>query len=91
MNPISEVVLGNAVDAIAGMVSCGPSRIDTMGECYIAATLMGITNDTVMLAVDELEKKGKRTISFHSTGMGGRVMEELVEETAQIAILSKIG
>ena len=52
---------------------------------------MGITNDTVMLAVDELEKKGKRTISFHSTGMGGRVMEELVEETAQIAILSKIG
>ncbi len=80
MNPISEVVLGNAVGAIAGMVSCGPSRIDTKGECYIAATLMGITNDTVMLAVDELEKKGKRTISFHSTGMGGRVMEDLIRQ-----------
>lgn len=80
MNPISETVLGNAVGAMIGMVSCGGALIDTRGECYIAATLMGITNDTVMQAANELTEKGRRTISFHSTGIGGRVMEDLIRQ-----------
>lgn len=80
MNPISEAVLGNAVGAMVGMVSAGTSSIDTGGECYIAATLMGITNDTVMQASDELAKKGRKTISFHSTGIGGKVMEDLIRQ-----------
>lgn len=80
MNPISEAVLGNAVGAMIGMVSCGGALIDTRGECYIAATLMGITNDTVMQAANELTEKGRRTISFHSTGIGGRVMEDLIRQ-----------
>lgn len=80
MNPISEAVLGNAVGAMIGMVSCGGALIDTRGECYIAATLMGITNDTVMQAANELTEKGRRTISFHSTGIGGRVMEDLIRK-----------
>lgn len=80
MNPISQAVLGNAVGAMVGMVSAGTSSIDTGGECYIAATLMGITNDTVMQASDELAKRGRRTISFHSTGIGGKVMEDLIRQ-----------
>lgn len=80
MNPISEAVLGNAVGAMIGMVSCGGALIETRGECYIAATLMGITNDTVMQAANELTEKGRRTISFHSTGIGGRVMEDLIRQ-----------
>ena len=80
MNPISEAVLGNAVGAMIGMVSCGGALIETRGECYIAATLMGITNDTVMQAANELTEKGRRTISFHSTGIGGSVMEDLIRK-----------
>jgi uncharacterized protein (UPF0261 family) len=63
-----------------GMVSCGGALIETRGECYIAATLMGITNDTVMQAANELTEKGRRTISFHSTGIGGSVMEDLIRK-----------
>ena len=80
MNPISETVLGNAVGAIIGMVSCGGKLIDTRGEQYIATTLMGITNDTVMRASDELTAQGRKMISFHSTGIGGKVMEDLIRQ-----------
>ena len=54
MNPVNEAVLGNTVSALIGMVTYGGKRIDTHGEKYIATTLMGITNDTVMRASDEL-------------------------------------
>ena len=70
MNPISEAVLGNTVSAMIGMVSHGSRGIDTRGEMYIGATLMGITNDTVMQASNELTEHGKKIISFHSTGIG---------------------
>ena len=52
----------------------------TEGHQLIAATLMGITNDTVMQALDKLKAMGKETISFHSTGIGGRVMEEMIRD-----------
>ena len=87
MNPISEAVLGNTVAAMIGMVSCGVRGIDTGGESYIAATLMGITNDTVMRASDELTEKGKKMISFHSTGIGGKVMEDLIREGVISAVM----
>jgi uncharacterized protein (UPF0261 family) len=41
---------------------------------------MGITNDTVMRALNALQASGRETISFHSTGMGGRVMEEMIRD-----------
>lgn len=87
MNPISESVLSNAVAAIIGMIMYGGKRIDTHGELYIGTTLMGITNDTVMRAADILEKNGRKTISFHSTGIGGRVLETLIREGTIKAVM----
>ena len=78
MNPISEAVLGNAISALIGMTVFGGHPIDTKGEQYIATTLMGITNDTVMRASDLLSARGKHMISFHSTGIGGKVMEDMI-------------
>ncbi len=80
MNPINEAVLNNAVGAIIGMVAYGGTLIDTKGKSYIATTLMGITNDTVMRAAEILTAKGQNVISFHSTGIGGKVMENLIYE-----------
>lgn len=80
MNPINEVTLGNTISAMIGMVEHGTHKIDTRGNAYIAATLMGITNDTVMRASDELTAEGQNMISFHSTGIGGKVMENLIYE-----------
>ncbi len=80
INPLSETILGNAAAAILGMAERGRGEMNTAGHKLIAATLMGITNDTVMRALDALQALGRETISFHSTGMGGRVMEEMIRD-----------
>lgn len=87
MNPINEAVLGNTVSAMVGMVTYGGKRIDTCGEKYIGTTLMGVTNDTVMRASDTLSSHGKKMISFHSTGIGGKVMEDLIREGVISAVM----
>lgn len=87
MNPINETTLGNTVSAMIGMVTYGGRQIDTKGKQYIATTLMGITNDTVMRASDRLTEKGKHMISFHSTGIGGKVMEDLIRESVVTAVM----
>lgn len=87
MNPISESVLGNAVCALIGMVLFGGKPINTGGEKYIATTLMGITNDTVMRASDNLSARGRHMISFHSTGIGGKVMEEMIRNGVISAVM----
>jgi uncharacterized protein (UPF0261 family) len=80
VNPINKVVLSNTVAMVVGMVQYGQHAVETNGEQYIGATLMGITNDTVMRAINDLSDKGKHVISFHSTGIGGRVMENLIRD-----------
>ena len=80
INPLSESILSNAAAAIIGMAERGKGEMDTAGHRMIAATLMGITNDTVMRALDALQAQGRETISFHSTGIGGRVMEEMIRD-----------
>ena len=87
MNPINEVTLGNTVSALIGMVEHGNHQIDTKGREYIATTLMGITNDTVMRASDTLTSQGKNMISFHSTGIGGKVMEDMISEGVISAVM----
>lgn len=87
MNPISETVLQNTVAALAGMVAWGGGPIDTKGEQYTAVTLMGVTNDTAMAAANWLEERGRKTISFHSTGIGGRVMESLIRDGVITAVM----
>lgn len=80
MNPISETVLKNATAAMIGMVEHGCRKMDTSTHNLIGTTLMGITNDTVMEASNLLVAQGKEVISFHSTGIGGRVMEQMIRE-----------
>lgn len=87
MNPINEVTLGNTISAMIGMVEHGNHKIDTKGKQYIATTLMGITNDTVMRASDELTAKGTNMISFHSTGIGGKIMEDMIYEGVISAVM----
>lgn len=78
INPISESILGNAVAAVVGMVENGKGLVKPSSQSTIATTLMGITNDTVMRAIDALQNAGYQVMSFHSTGIGGRVMEDMI-------------
>lgn len=87
MNPVSEAVLENTVAAMIGMVKFGGHLINTRGEKYIATTLMGITNDTVMRASNQLSAEGYHMISFHSTGVGGKVMEDMIRQGIISAVM----
>lgn len=87
INPISEVVLTNSIVSLLGMVKFGKHQIDTKGKQYIGATLMGITNDTVMRAINTVTALGNNVISFHSTGVGGSVMESQIREGRIAAVM----
>ena len=80
MNVISEPILTNAAASIIGMIQYGGKTINTDGHRIIGATLMGITNDTVVAAEDKLTADGYELLSFHSTGVGGQVMEQMIRD-----------
>ena len=78
LNPVTEVMLSNLAAACMGMVERAGRTVIKKGT-LIGATLMGVTNDGVTRAVGLLEEAGTQVVSFHSTGVGGRCMEELIQ------------
>ncbi|MDA3957633.1 Tm-1-like ATP-binding domain-containing protein [Oceanispirochaeta sp.] len=77
-NMISDTILTNAVAAMVGMVEKAGKPIDPTGKFIIGATLMGVVNDGVAGAVEKVRNEGFEVLSFHSTGVGGGIMEELI-------------
>lgn len=80
MNAISENVLTNAVAALSGMVEKAGGKLTSAASVSVGATLMGATNDGVDKAAQLVRKAGPEVVAFHSTGVGGRVMEELIAD-----------
>jgi uncharacterized protein (UPF0261 family) len=78
VNTITKTVMENAAACVIGMVSYAGNPLRGSDRVIVGTTLMGITNDGVCSAIDHLVSKGIETIGFHSTGVGGRAMEELV-------------
>ena len=87
VNSVSQTVLDNAVAAIVGMVRDAGGLIPATDKIRIGATLMGATNDGIANAVEMMQAKGYEVISFHSTGTGGRVMEELIGQGVINAVM----
>jgi uncharacterized protein (UPF0261 family) len=77
INLLTRTILGNAVAAIVGMATHGGRPLSAGDELIVGLTQMGVTNG-VAQAARLLEEHGYQTISFHSTGAGGRAMEELI-------------
>lgn len=77
INVLTRTILENAVAAIVGMATQGGKPLCAGDELIIGLTLMGVTNGVVE-AARLLERDGYQVISFHSTGAGGRAMEELI-------------
>lgn len=77
INRISRVLLARAAGAICGMVETQvPVGAD---KPLIAASMFGNTTECVNIARKMLEDAGYEVLVFHATGMGGRVMESLIE------------
>jgi len=81
INSITGRIIENACACASGLVKYAgrPLQKDD-SRIIIGITLMGVTNDGAYAAVSELERMGIETIGFHSTGVGGRIMEQLAED-----------
>ncbi|MCB1209590.1 MAG: Tm-1-like ATP-binding domain-containing protein [Verrucomicrobiales bacterium] len=77
INRISRVLLARAAGAICGMAEVDVPPGDD--KPLIAASMFGNTTDCVNTARETLEAAGYEVLVFHSTGMGGRIMESLIE------------
>ena len=77
LNRITRDVLKNAVGAILGMVSieAAPHR----GEPVVVMSMNGTVTTSGLYIKDLLEKDGYEVIVFHTLGVGGKAMEELIE------------
>ncbi len=80
LNSISTKIFTNAALAIAGMVNLEHEESVREKRPLVAATMFGVTTPCVDVAREYLEEKGYEVLVFHATGIGGRVMERLIEE-----------
>lgn len=83
LNSISTKIFSNAVYAIVGMLNSeNKVDVDTKVEKkpLIAATMFGLTTPCINHAKSYLEERGYEVLIFHATGIGGRTMENLIED-----------
>ena len=79
INAVTEVILSNAAAAVIGM-ALQAKKLPKDNRLRIGTTLMGVTNESAVQAAEILNKEGIEVISFHSTGVGGRYFEYLINE-----------
>ncbi|OPC83794.1 hypothetical protein B4N89_25190 [Embleya scabrispora] len=83
INRLSERILGNAADAIAGMAGgyaedrAAVAGVTGEGRPLVAASQFGVTTPAVDAARERLNELGYEVLVFHATGAGGRAMENL--------------
>lgn len=80
LNSVTRMVLSNAAAALAGMVEHAGAPLRAGTRPIVGATMMGISGDGVARAAGLVERAGYEVISFHTTGVGGRVLEELIDQ-----------
>ncbi|CAN5745726.1 ABC transporter permease [soil metagenome] len=77
INRISESVLANAANALAGMVA-HPPAVSTITRPAVGLTMFGVTTPCVQAVTKALEESYDCLV-FHATGVGGQSMEKLAE------------
>jgi uncharacterized protein (UPF0261 family) len=85
LNSISRQVLGNAANAMAGMVA--NSIPESSGDLPpVGLTMFGVTTPLVTRLAEELSDKFDPLV-FHATGTGGQSMEKLVDSGMVVSVL----
>jgi uncharacterized protein (UPF0261 family)/ABC-type branched-subunit amino acid transport system ATPase component len=77
INRISEKVLSNAANALAGMIA-HPAAESTSTKAAIGLTMFGVTTPCVQAVAKRLEDSFDCLV-FHATGVGGQSMEKLAD------------
>ena len=79
INPITETVLKNAANAVIGMVAGGGQALTKPSVALTGCTVLGVASPGAPEAIRLLEENGHKVAAFHSSGIGGRCMDELIE------------
>ena len=85
INRISGVLLARAAGAICGMVEMEVPQAED--KPLVVASMFGNTTDCVNSAKKILEDAGYEVLVFHATGMGGRIMESIIESGMVTGVL----
>lgn len=79
LNTITEEVLGNAAQAMVGMVKARRgARAKAAGKPAVGLTMFGVTTPCVQQIVTLLDSDYDCLV-FHATGIGGQSMEKLID------------
>ena len=78
INEISRPIFDNAAAAISGMVH-HYRPMEVKSDNLVAITTLGTTDRALKFILPRLEKSGFIPIVFHSSGVGGQVMEDMIE------------
>jgi uncharacterized protein (UPF0261 family) len=79
INRILKKVLRNGALAVAGMARQEVQEVGTLKPLAFIGTL-GTTEPCALKVKEALEAKGMEVIIFHTTGIGGQAMEEMVRK-----------
>jgi uncharacterized protein (UPF0261 family) len=77
INRITRKILKNGALAVAGMARQSFPKNEVLKPLAVIGTL-GTTEPCALKVREALEAKGKEVIIFHTTGIGGQAMEEMV-------------
>lgn len=77
INDISRSIFDNASAAISGMVH-QYRPMEVKGDNLVAITTLGTTDKAMRFIFDGLKESGYEPIIFHSSGVGGQVMEDMI-------------
>jgi uncharacterized protein (UPF0261 family) len=80
INRVSRIVLSEAAQVMAGLLTFTPPPAEAADKPLVAATMFGVTTRCVERARETLERAGYEVLVFHATGNGGQAMESLIGE-----------
>lgn len=78
INSITRLVLGNAANALAGMIRGARPAAGAAEKPAIALSMFGVTTPAVQAVTAALDQDYDCLV-FHATGAGGQAMEKLVD------------
>ena len=79
-NIITDTVLQNAAAAIIGIVEKAGKPLSFTEDMLIGMTTMGVVDKGSSSIVKGLKESGYQIVSFHSTGVGGKIMDDLIDQ-----------
>ena len=78
INDISRSIFDNAAAAISGMVQ-QYRPMEIKGDNLVPITTLGTTDKAMRFIFQRLERAGYVPIIFHTSGVGGQVMEDMID------------